>query len=46
MGVLRQPPSKEKGMILGGTSRSPEDVQALHELGLQLAELPILDFWI
>jgi sugar phosphate isomerase/epimerase len=34
---------KEKGMILGGTARNPEDVQALHELGLQFAEISILD---
>jgi len=37
---------KEKGMILGGTARSPQDVQALHEFGLQFAEIPILDLWI
>lgn len=28
---------------LGGTARSPEDVTALHELGLQFAEIPIVD---
>jgi len=30
-------------MILGGTARSPQDVQDLYELGLQFAEIPILD---
>jgi sugar phosphate isomerase/epimerase len=34
----------EKDCIhLGGTARSPEDVTALHELGLQFAEIPIND---
>lgn len=28
---------------LGGTARSPEDVESLHELGLQFAEIPITD---
>ncbi|MBW2207424.1 MAG: hypothetical protein JRG79_10985, partial [Deltaproteobacteria bacterium] len=28
---------------LGGTARSPEDVQALHTMGLQFAELPLTD---
>jgi len=28
---------------LGGTARSPEDVTALYELGLQFAEIPIID---
>lgn len=28
---------------LGGTARSPEDVIAIHELGLQFAEIPIPD---
>jgi sugar phosphate isomerase/epimerase len=28
---------------LGGTARSPQDVTALHELGLQFAEIPIAD---
>jgi sugar phosphate isomerase/epimerase len=28
---------------LGGTARTPEDVTALHELGLQFAEIPIID---
>lgn len=28
---------------LGGTARSPEDVIAIHELGLQFAEIPITD---
>ena len=28
---------------LGGTARSPEDVQALRALGLQFAELPLTD---
>jgi len=30
-------------MILGGTARSPKDVQALQGLGLGFAEIPILD---
>ena len=28
---------------LGGTARSPEDVRALHKLGLQFAEIPMTD---
>ena len=36
--------TNDKGSIhLGGTARSPEDVMALHELGLQFAEIPIAD---
>ena len=31
------------GIDLGGTARSPEDVKALHELGLQFAELSVAD---
>ncbi len=34
---------KEHQIHLGGTARSPEDVNALHELGLQFAEIPITD---
>jgi hypothetical protein len=34
---------KEKRMILGGTARSPQDVEVLHQLGLGFAEIPILD---
>jgi sugar phosphate isomerase/epimerase len=30
-------------MILGGTAKSPQDVEALHGLGLGFAEIPILD---
>jgi len=30
---------------LGGTARSPEDVQRLHDLGLQFAEIPITNPW-
>jgi len=35
----------EKGLQihLGGTARSPEDVRAIHGLGLQFAELPLRD---
>ncbi len=34
---------REQGIIIGGTARSPQDVQFLQELGLQFAEIPILD---
>ena len=34
--------SKHK-IQLGGTARSPEDVESLHEFGLQFAEIPIID---
>jgi sugar phosphate isomerase/epimerase len=33
----------KKSIHLGGTARSPEDVTALDELGLQFAEIPIAD---
>ena len=33
----------KKSIRLGGTARSPEDVKALHGLGLQFAEIPIVD---
>ncbi|MBW1704861.1 MAG: sugar phosphate isomerase/epimerase [Deltaproteobacteria bacterium] len=33
----------KQSIHLGGTARSPEDVMALHELGLQFAEIPIID---
>lgn len=32
---------KENKIHLGGTARSPEDVMALHRLGLRFAEIPI-----
>ncbi len=35
--------NKKESIHLGGTARSPEDVVALHELGLQFAEIPIMD---
>ena len=35
--------SIKNNIHLGGTARSPEDVQALHALGLQFAELPLTD---
>ncbi|MBW1852657.1 MAG: sugar phosphate isomerase/epimerase [Deltaproteobacteria bacterium] len=34
---------KKTQIHLGGTARSPEDVIALHELGLEFAEIPITD---
>lgn len=34
---------QKKNIHLGGTARSPEDVQALHALGLQFAEIPLPD---
>jgi sugar phosphate isomerase/epimerase len=33
----------DKSIDLGGTARSPQDVIALYELGLQFAEIPIVD---
>ncbi|MFC1579588.1 sugar phosphate isomerase/epimerase family protein [Thermodesulfobacteriota bacterium] len=36
-------PQNKKNIHLGGTARSPEDVQALHALGLQFAEIPLPD---
>lgn len=35
--------SNKQSIQLGGTARSPEDVMELHELGLQFAEIPIVD---
>jgi sugar phosphate isomerase/epimerase len=35
--------SINKSIDLGGTARSPQDVIALYELGLQFAEIPIVD---
>jgi sugar phosphate isomerase/epimerase len=35
--------SSNKSIDLGGTARSPQDVMALHELGLQFAEIPVED---
>ncbi len=35
--------NEKKAIHLGGTARSPEDVMSLHEIGLQFAEIPIVD---
>ena len=40
---LNTNPVGRSGIALGGTARNPEDVAALHDLGLEFAEIPVGD---